>query len=48
MGTDVSMGVATFDLKKTQLPFRGNLPLEAEKDVKKKVTGTLEVKVEVE
>jgi hypothetical protein len=39
------MGVAVFDLKKSSIPFRGNLNLHPEKEGKK-VSGFLDVKIE--
>jgi len=46
VGADTSMGLASVDLKKTKLPFRGNLDLQPEKG--KKASGFIEVKIEVE
>jgi len=41
------MGLVTFDLKKTPIPFRGNLELLPEKEGKK-VSGFIDVKIEAE
>ena len=45
VGGDASMGVATFDLKRIPLPFRGAIDLAPGKEGKK-VSGNLDVKVE--
>ena len=48
VGGDSFMGQTTFNLAKNKLPFRGNLYLGSEKgEVNKKITGYLDVKVEV-